>query len=482
MVSVPMSLGSALPATAMPPPQPAQSMSSTPAGADGDAPRAAAPADRPRERFQWWPERLARSVAASAISGFMLPHDVMTGRAKLPSRDGRMPGTVPYGDPESAGTRVADLALLGTPLSPAARIGERAVAGAGRNLVPDTPPAPTTRQLQDAADAGRKAAREMGVDIDPRVVENAGGTIRSALEGEGILAERAPETFAILAKLERAPAGAVATIGNLDAARGALIHVARESGNPAERLAAARAVAGIEGLVTALPPGAVVAGPAAAAGRVYEKAIGNDAAAQRANAVSGDLDAAVAGIAKRAELDARIANTNAGDRIRQGVGDLVTNRETAARYSKEELDALTALARGGAAARTTRSIGRALGGEGGRDTAIAGAAGGLLGDKLGGEVGALLGLGIPALGFGANKLSDALTRHELKRIEDMLRKRSPLYLDALAAAPLKGAGTAVPGAALRGTLLGAKPNECPECGGRATAGRSRADDTSTRPQ
>ncbi len=66
-------------------------------------------------RYQLFPERLARGLASAAYSGFTLPHDVMTGEAKLPS-SGAVPGSVPFGDPESAGMRVADMTMFANPM------------------------------------------------------------------------------------------------------------------------------------------------------------------------------------------------------------------------------------------------------------------------------------------------------------------------------------------------------------------------------
>lgn len=92
-----------------------------------------------------WPARIAKSI----YSGVTLPGDVMAGRAQLPS-SGAVPGSVPFGDPNSAGDRVAELAGIASPVSPVTRAG-----GGFMGVVPTPPPG-----VQASQAAGR-----IGVDI-----------------------------------------------------------------------------------------------------------------------------------------------------------------------------------------------------------------------------------------------------------------------------------------------------------------------------
>lgn len=76
------------------------------------APPEAAPT---QERYQVWPERLARAIAQGLMSGFTLPHDVMAGKT------GATPETADIG-------RVLDLATMINPASVARGIGKVIVA------------------------------------------------------------------------------------------------------------------------------------------------------------------------------------------------------------------------------------------------------------------------------------------------------------------------------------------------------------------
>lgn len=76
-------------------------------------------------------------ILGTIKSGLTLAGDVASGKAKLPSSEG-IPGSVEYGDPESAGNRVADMAMIATPLSPATRAG-----GGFAGVAPPPRPVPT---------------------------------------------------------------------------------------------------------------------------------------------------------------------------------------------------------------------------------------------------------------------------------------------------------------------------------------------------
>jgi hypothetical protein len=95
------------------------------------------------ERYQTWPERLARGIGSSIVSGVTLPHDVMTGEA----------------DPLSP--RVADLAMLGVPMSPVSRAGGGWMTG-----LPSAGSVPTP---MPAALEANLAAKNIGVDL-PRAI------------------------------------------------------------------------------------------------------------------------------------------------------------------------------------------------------------------------------------------------------------------------------------------------------------------------
>jgi hypothetical protein len=83
-------------------------------------------------RYQLWPERFVRGVVSGAVSGAMLPRDVIEyelERAREFQRTGRI--TMSDTDVSPLNTaRVLDLATFALPINPAARAGDLAVPGA----------------------------------------------------------------------------------------------------------------------------------------------------------------------------------------------------------------------------------------------------------------------------------------------------------------------------------------------------------------
>lgn len=124
-------------------------------------------------------------ILGAIKSAATLPRDVMEGKARLPSHEGRVPGSVPYGDPESAGLRVADLATLASPVNPAVRAGDFAIPGLARTVA--TPPPP--------AIGANLAAQNIGVDL-PRAIGSDSqltrfmGQVANKMPGGGPMQER----------------------------------------------------------------------------------------------------------------------------------------------------------------------------------------------------------------------------------------------------------------------------------------------------
>lgn len=365
-----------------------------------------------------WPARLARGVYDSVASGVTLPADVMAGRARLPS-SGAVPGSVEFGDPQSAGLRVADLAGLANPINPMVRSGDRAVAGVATNLKREVP---TSEALRGAADAGYKAAGEMGVDIAAKPVQSLGHTIQAGLEKDGVFAELAPKTFSILSKLQNAPDGAIVTVANLDTARKALGHAAGDFTNKTEQLAASRAIKGLDEYLANAPAQDILAGDAAAAADALGQARGNYAAAMRSDSITGKE--------YRAELNADVANSgqNTGNQLRQRMRDVLVRPKEARGFSDEELAQAERIARGTVPMNTARYIGNLLGGGGGLGQAATAGMGAAVGGAAGGGLGAAVGAAAPvAVGSMAKSLANALTSHQVGKLDEMVRMRSPLY-------------------------------------------------------
>lgn len=343
-----------------------------------------------------------------------LPRDVMTGEEKLPSLSG-IPGSMLADENRGAMQRAFELAGLATPVSQAAR----------RTLnVPGKPPAPTAEALRQASDQGYAAARSVPIDFSAPEVSKLAFSIKQALEKDGVFDTLAPKTFALLNRLEAPPSGAVATMANLDAARRALQRAAADRGNRTEQYAAERAIALLDDWIGQGPPQRIAKGSpqdVAAATRAIEQARGNYAAAKRSEKIADAQE--------RAELKAAVSHSgqNIDNALRQRLYGILTNPSERAGFSAEEIAQMERAARGTRAANTARYVGNLLGGGGGLGTLLTGAFGAGSGALGGGPLGAIIGAMLPGLGIAGRRLGAKLTEREIERLDEMVRRRSPLY-------------------------------------------------------
>lgn len=349
-------------------------------------------------------------ILGALKSAFTLPGDVYTGKVDPSSPEGM--------------SRAASLAATITPVSPMARMGAIAAGALGQGSRPatavDVTP-PTVDALKAAASGGYDTAREMGVDYNAQAVANLAAAMKHSLEQDGVLAELAPKTHAILDKLQSPPADATVPFGSLDAARRAFGLAAKDFGNPTEQMAAKRAMSGVDDFVVAPSQSAVDRGPAQDVAQIISDARGNYAAAKRAERLSG--------VAESVDLRAAATNSgqNIGNTIRQRAASILGNPKASAGFSQDELIALEDIARGTPSQNASRYIGNLLGGGGGMGALITGA----LGHHFAGPA----GFAVPALGVVAKKASNAMTSSALDRLIEQTAARSPLMEQMVAAAP-----------------------------------------------
>lgn len=382
-----------------------------------------------------------------------LPGDVYTGKTPAIGSDG-------HTSPELV-DRSAELAGIASPAPAAMRAGEMGVLGA---LAPQKVAPPSAQALKSAAGAGYDAARSSGLEFHSGSVGELGRSLQSALEQDGIIAELAPKTHAILGKIINPPEGSTASVANVEAIRRSLSHVTGD--NPTDNMAAGRAIRGVDDFLGNFDPAAVVdrtapaqgtgavpygapiidqggiagADPAAVA-QTLRDARGNYAAAQRSNALTGDLDKANTGILERAENRAQATNSgrNLDNAIRQRVASLLERPRNVSGYSDAEMAALQAVVDGGPVRNTARNVGNLLGGGGGWGQAATGAAGAVAGGMAGGNTGigiALGGLAPMTVGTFAKAIENSLARRSLGKADAMVRQNSPLYQNMQAQQPM----------------------------------------------
>jgi hypothetical protein len=367
------------------------------------------------ERYQTWPEKLVRGVASSAKSAATLPGDVMAGEAS----------------PNDTG-RVMDLATLGTPVNPAIRAGDQLIPGAAKAMRAEKPVVPTTEELAKTGGADIQAAKTSGLDIAAPSVADYSRKLEQELFDSGIHPVDAPNTFAKLKALQDAPSDAIFTASNLQSLRSSLQATAQNF-NPAaakDQLAASRAIKGFDQFLPSVDEASVLAGTPAATQKLFERGRGNYAAGQRSNDLTGDLDRAVTGILERSEGRAQAANSgrNLDNTIRSKAESFLEKPKEVSGLSDAEIEGFKQLRDGGTVRNTARYVGNLLGGGGGIGQSGMAAIGAGLGGAGGGIPGALLGGALPsAVGAGAKSIANKLAKRDLAKLDEMLRKRSPLY-------------------------------------------------------
>jgi hypothetical protein len=362
-----------------------------------------------------------------------LPGDVYTGKTSITGPDG-------HTNPEVI-NRAADLASLATPVNPAVRAGDRAIPGVVKTLVREEPKIPTTEELAKAGSADINAARNSGLDVTASSVANYGKLLQQKLFDSGISPVDAPATFAKLKALEESPADAIFTAGNLQSFRESLGATAQNFNPQAakDQLAASRVIKGLDEFLPSLDEASVLAGAPAATQKLFETGRGNYAAAMRSNDITGVLDRANTGILERAETRAQAANSgrNIDNTIRSKVASVLEKPKEISGLSDQELAALNQVVEGGSGRNAARYIANLMGGGGGAAQSLMTAIGAAGGATAGGVPGALVGAALPAsIGSGAKAVANAIAKRDLRKVDELMRKRSPLYEERLANAPL----------------------------------------------
>lgn len=353
--------------------------------------------------------------------------------AKAVGRAVTLPGEVYRGDvdlnTDNATGRVLEAATVFSPVTPGVR-----------NLMkPGKVAPPSADDLIETGGRQFDALRKTGVDYKSSSVGQLASKVKKGLIDDGILDIAdggAPSTHKILDQLANPPDGSVANIAQLDAARRAASNIATKATSPVERGAARRLERELSGLIERADPQDVVAGPAAEAGRLAKSARQNYAAGKRSDTLFG--------IERGTELQAAAANSgqNQGNNIRQRLAALLKDKKVRpgkpiTGFTAEETRALEEVVRGTRTRNSLRYGANVLGGGGGLGMAVGGSVGAAAGAAAGGPGGAAIGATIPPLVGATMKAGErALTRRALRQVDQMTRRRSPLFLERQANPPM----------------------------------------------
>jgi hypothetical protein len=283
---------------------------------------------------------------------------------------------------------------------------------------------PSAQELKDTARAAYQSPEVKGLKIDPYSVDLLGAKIDAELASRGFrpTANSAADTLAEINRLRRDPKSAPVSVDDLDNTRKALGITAKQKdpiGQPTPDAAAAKAaIRSIDDYLTKLNPVDVVAGDAVAANAKLTEARGNYSAGKRASEIDFRLDKAERQAARSG------SGMNLENARRQKIDQVseygLTPQEVALRDK---------IVLGSPMTNTLRTAGK-LGVDGGLSLLL--------------NAGAAIGSGgatlpITAAGTAARLAGQALTKSQIKKLNEMIRSRAPMT-KSLLPAPVEGPG------------------------------------------
>ena len=360
------------------------------------------------------------------------PRDVISGELDPMSREGM--------------GRMLEAAAIMSPASAATR-------AAGTTIRPTSRPAPTQAELKAASDAGYKRAADMGVEYSAPAVQKFAQEVEEALYARSSLPDSNPELFRLLKSIREQPPGSVsARLQELDQFR---MRLGELAGDPSRAKAGAAQLAqrmlddfldnpGTSGVMVRTPAGGAATAPSVP-GQAYpstypaaQEAIETLKAARgnaAANFRSGDL-MQMEYIANLRRLAAN-SGRNYDNTTRQRLTGILQYANRARGFNDVEKQAIESIIKGGKIKEALRYIGNLLGAGGGWGQSATTIAAGTGGYVAGGGVGGMIGMAVPAIvGNVAKSTANALTKSEVKVLDNLIRSRSPLAAEQQAAAPM----------------------------------------------
>lgn len=357
---------------------------------------------------------LNSGITGSLKRVFTAPHDVMTGALDPMSPEGM--------------SRAMESALWMTPAGPGTRA--TGVGAATKRVKP-----PTAEELLRVGGRQIEAAKKADVVYRSDAIAQWAANLKAQLERD-FHPSLASKSYDLLDSLiTGAKPGTVMEMRGLTAARENFQAVAQTFNKDAARdqAVASRIIKALDDFVARPPNGSVLAGPAVGAGKTYAKGRANYAAGKRSQGINAREASA--------ELQAAVANAGrgSGNRLRAAAKWYVDplHPERLSGFNALEKQLLEQVAEGTATRNTARYVGNLLGGGGGLGGLVTGAiSGGAVGSAAGSPgVGAAAGVLGPAVGFAARSLDNKLTSAALRKADEAVRSRSPLYTHRAANAP-----------------------------------------------
>lgn len=303
--------------------------------------------------------------------------------------------------------------------------------------------APTVEELKNAARAQYNHPDVRNVQINPDAANFLHLWIRNDLENgmnSGFRAANEPKTFAAIEELSnpdqslRGQVGAPLSIDDVQSVRKVLGRIADTrdaTGNlTSDAVAANRAIGHINTFLENLHQPDLVSGNASRARDILQDAAQNWGAAKRAEQIQTLADNA------RIQAASTYGGGNINNATRQALRPLLKNGGAKARgFNGQEMGALADAVEGSWLGNTLRQIGKYAPDTGLKGLHHIGAAAATGGASIPASLGALL----------AKYGGDAMTRRSVNRLDEMLRTRSPLHRQNVAARTSPMLPTSIPG-------------------------------------
>lgn len=344
--------------------------------------------------------------------------------------------------------RTTEAAMLMTPLGAASRA-KRGVLGT-RAYKPQA--APTREALEAATQAGYKRLEQLDVHYSASAVEKMVTNLQNSLNKKGFISEikGVDDIHSLIGKLKGGPKGSSVRMKELETFRQRLGDIA---GSPKKqvRKAATKAIDALDDFIASTNPSNLASRSAArdpgtgivpqrfsfssvdaAANRALAKEASGVVLKARGNAAAGFRSDAINELREimRLRTDAAGSGMNLDNTTRSKLVSMLTSQggKGVRGFSDAEKDAIREIITGTPSKNALRRIGNLLGGGGGLGQTMVTALPAIAVGSSGAGVGPTIAAAIPGMVGALSKgATNRIARKGIGRLDDTIRKRSPLY-------------------------------------------------------
>jgi hypothetical protein len=284
-----------------------------------------------------------------------------------------------------------------------------AVSRPGIAVVPDKP------ALDAAKTAGYKSAAIDAAEYKPAAVGAFADDLVTKLKQSRISEKQADKVYDAIDGLRKPAFKPNHTVQDFDETRRLLNDIAGNFADKVQAGAAQKIINAIDAFTLRPPKGAAL-------DDVIARQAGKDIFQARANAAAGFRSQRLTEALEKAMNTAGATHSggNTQNEIQKAARSILNNRKQLRGFNEQERAAIQEIARGTMTSNLVRRIAKLLGGGGGLGQLASGSAGG-----------AMFGfpgmVALPAAGMAANKVGSAMAQSKWRKLDELVRSRSPLY-------------------------------------------------------